>query len=55
MFDLHHSGHLEGVEEDPDDDEPAGFVLTPAGWAAARDTVERAGRFLPGWPPARPS
>jgi hypothetical protein len=40
------------VFADEDDPEaPAGFRLSPSGWAAARAYVERASRFLPGWPP----
>jgi hypothetical protein len=52
-FDLVRTGHVRPVHDEPDED-PAGFTLTPSGWAAARDAVERAGRFLPGWPPAPP-
>ncbi len=53
VFDLLRSGHVRAVQDEPDED-PAGFQLTPAGWAVARAAVERAGRFLPGWPPAPP-
>ncbi|HYI19673.1 MAG TPA: hypothetical protein VD836_13255 [Solirubrobacteraceae bacterium] len=50
VFDLLRSGHVRAVHDEPGED-PAGFQLT-AGWAVARAAVERAGRFLPGWPPA---
>ena len=35
------------------DDDTARFRLSEGGWAAARTYTERAGRFLPGWPPER--
>jgi hypothetical protein len=39
-----------------DDDEPPRWDpprlrLSPSGWEAASAYTERAGRFLPGWPP----
>ncbi len=50
------SGHVTAAQ-DPDipPDDRAGqrprWTPTARGWAAARDYLERAGRFLPGWPP----
>lgn len=41
------------VAADEDADDPAGFRLSERGWEAARAYTERAGRFLPGWPPER--
>ena len=48
------SGHVTAQR-----DAPAGgragerlrWTATPRGWSAARGYLERAGRFLPGWPP----
>jgi len=39
------------AEEDLQDDPPR-FLLSARGWDAAGAYTERAGRFLPGWPPA---
>ena len=38
--------------QDEPDEESRGLPAHPVGWAVARAAVERAGRFLPGWPPA---
>jgi hypothetical protein len=55
LFALYTSGHLTAVP----DDEPGGqetelprFELTARGHAAVADYLQRAARFLPGWPPA---
>jgi hypothetical protein len=50
LFELIESRHVV-VEDDPDEDDP-GFRLSAKGADAAREYIERAGRFLPGWPPA---
>ena len=39
------------VEEDAE--EPGHYQLSERGWQLARAYLERAGRFLPGWPPER--
>jgi DNA-binding MarR family transcriptional regulator len=49
LFELARAGLLVAVEED-DADAPL-FRLSQRGWEAARAYTERAGRFLPGWPP----
>ncbi len=51
LFDLMTAGYVElaGEEQEADSVE---FRLSARGWTAAHDGVERAGRFLPGWPPA---
>lgn len=48
------SGHVTVARDVPDEDragERLRWTATPRGWAAARAYLERAGRFLPGWPP----
>ena len=48
------SGHVTAAREEPDEDrrgERLRWTATPRGWAAAQAYLERAGRFLPGWPP----
>lgn len=54
LFALHASGHLAAVrdEQGAEEDEPPRFELTARGHAAVAGYVRRAGRFLPGWPPA---
>jgi DNA-binding MarR family transcriptional regulator len=47
------SAALVVTEIEPDDD-TVRFRLSERGWAAARSYTQRAGRFLPGWPPPRP-
>ena len=49
MFDLLTAGYVQVAGEAEDD--PVEFHLSARGWAAAREAIERAGRFLPGWPP----
>jgi hypothetical protein len=41
------------VAAEEDEDDPPRFRLSQRGWEAARAYTERAGRFLPGWPPER--
>lgn len=41
------------VAEEADEDDTPRFRLSQQGWVAARAYTERAGRFLPGWPPER--
>ena len=48
------SGHVTAARDVPDEDrggERLRWTATPRGWSAARGYLERAGRFLPGWPP----
>jgi hypothetical protein len=49
VFDLLTAGYILVADEQEDD--PAQFHLSARGWAAAAEAIERAGRFLPGWPP----
>jgi DNA-binding MarR family transcriptional regulator len=42
------------ADDQEEERDPVRFTLSPEGWAAARAYIERAGRFLPGWPPERP-
>jgi hypothetical protein len=42
------------AEEEEDGEHPPRFRLSSRGWEAAGACIERAGRFLPGWPPERP-
>jgi hypothetical protein len=51
LFELLSESLITAVEEDEEDLE--WFRLTKRGWEAARAYTERAGRFLPGWPPER--
>ena len=51
LFDLITAGYVE-VPPEEDDSDLAAIRLSARGWTAAHDAVERAGRFLPGWPPA---
>jgi hypothetical protein len=51
LFDLMTAGYVEVAVEGEESD-PAAIRLSARGWTAAHDAVERAGRFLPGWPPA---
>jgi hypothetical protein len=46
------SDGLVAAGEDADEDPPR-FRLSKRGWEAARAYIERAGQFLPGWPPER--
>jgi hypothetical protein len=41
------------VADDEDAEDPFRLRLSSRGWDAARAYIERAGRFLPGWPPER--
>ena len=41
------------VADDEDAEDPLRLRLSSRGWDAARAYIERAGRFLPGWPPER--
>jgi hypothetical protein len=41
------------VAEEEQGDDPPRFRLSRRGWETADACVERAGRFLPGWPPER--
>jgi hypothetical protein len=52
LFGLISSELVVPVERLEEDDVPQ-FRLSDRGWALARAYVERAGRFLPGWPPPR--
>lgn len=48
------AGHVTTAQDGPPEDragERLRWTATPRGRAAARDYLERAGRFLPGWPP----
>jgi hypothetical protein len=38
---------------DEDDEAAPRFRLTTRGWEAAGAYIDRAGQFLPGWPPKR--
>jgi hypothetical protein len=49
LFDLLTAGYVQAAGEEEDD--PVAFHLSARGWAAAGEAIERAGRFLPGWPP----
>jgi hypothetical protein len=51
LFALLSDGLVVAVEED--DEDLARLQLSRRGWDAARAYTERAGRFLPGWPPNR--
>jgi hypothetical protein len=41
------------VADDQDAEDPFRLRLSRRGWDAARAYIERAGQFLPGWPPER--
>ena len=48
------SGHVTAARDVPAQDragERLRWTATPLGWSAAQAYLERAGRFLPGWPP----
>ena len=48
------SGHVTAARDLPEEDragERLRWTATRRGWAAAEEYLERAGRFLPGWPP----
>ena len=49
LFDLLTAGYIQVADEE--DDDPPEFRLSARGWAAAGEAIERASRFLPGWPP----
>jgi hypothetical protein len=49
LFALMTDGLVAAEEEDGED--PPRFRLSSRGWEAAGACIERAGRFLPGWPP----
>lgn len=49
LFDLLTAGYIQVADDEEDD--PDQFRLSVRGWAAAGEAIERAGRFLPGWPP----
>ena len=53
LFSLHSRGHLEAVadEQAEQEGEMPRFTLTAKGRAAVDRYLERAARFLPGWPP----
>jgi hypothetical protein len=51
LFELLSDSLVVAVEED--EEHSARFRLSKRGWAAARAYTERAGQFLPGWPPER--
>jgi DNA-binding MarR family transcriptional regulator len=56
LFLLHSRGYLAVVDdENPEEEEPEmpRFTLSAKGRAAVDRYLERAARFLPGWPPAR--
>jgi hypothetical protein len=58
LFSLHSGGYLAAVEDDEEDDEDdtvemPRFELSASGRAAVESYIERAARFVPGWPPAR--
>jgi DNA-binding MarR family transcriptional regulator len=54
LFGLVREGVVVAYDQ-PEEGDQVRFGLSPDGWAAARAYVERAGRFLPGWPPERPA
>ena len=51
LWELMSDGLVVADDEDPAD--PFRLRLSSRGWEAARAYIERAGRFLPGWPPQR--
>jgi DNA-binding MarR family transcriptional regulator len=58
LFALHRAGYITAVEEEQDPDEEPElprFALSGEGRAAVERYLERAARFLPGWPPREPA
>jgi hypothetical protein len=55
LFTLHSRGYLTAVDDQQPEEEPEmpRFALSAKGGAAVDRYLERAARFLPGWPPER--
>jgi hypothetical protein len=49
LFDLLTTGYVRVADDEEDD--RVEFRLSARGWVAAGEATDRAGRFLPGWPP----